>query len=182
VSATIENLAVQALRDIVLSDLPIDDAVLIDRHLDRIEVGRKGVTISYRGVSEQGADDAMPTAQIRLPWSADTQTASPSTERGETESSAQPDPKAVQAIARAKSWAAALSDGKYVSVEELAASAKLHAKVVRNELRLAFLSPDLVDAVLNGSSRFGLRDLRKCAALNWRVQQTELNESHQPSP
>jgi hypothetical protein len=55
-------------------------------------------------------------------------------------------------------------DGKYVSVEELAASAKLHAKVVRNELRLAFLSPDIVDAVLNGSGGFGLRDLRKCAA------------------
>jgi hypothetical protein len=36
-------------------------------------------------------------------------------------------PKAVQAIARAKSWAVALSDEKYVSVEELAASAKLHA-------------------------------------------------------
>jgi hypothetical protein len=87
----------------------------------------------------------------------------------------------VQAIARAKSWAAALSDGKYVSVEELAASVKLHAKVVRNELRLAFLSPDIVDAVLNGSGGFGLRDLRKCAALNWRVQQTELSESHYPS-
>jgi hypothetical protein len=77
-------------------------------------------------------------------------------------------PKAVQAIARAKSWAVVLSDEKYVSVEELAASAKLHAKVVRNELRLAFLSPDIVDAVLNGSGGFGLRDLRKCAALNWR--------------
>lgn len=62
-------------------------------------------------------------------------------------------------------------------IEELAASAKLHAKVARNELRLAFLSPDIVDAVLNGSGGFGLRDLRKCAALNWRVQQTELSES-----
>jgi len=181
-SATIENVVVRALRDIVVPDPPIDDPALIDFHLARIEVGRKGVTLSYRGGSEQGVDDAMPTAQIRLPWLADTQTLTPSRERGGTESFAQPDPKAVQAIARAKSWAAALSDGKYVSVEELAASAKLHVKVVRNELRLAFLSPDIVDAVLNGSSRFGLRDLRKCAALNWRVQQTELYESHHPSP
>jgi len=179
--ATIENLVVQALRDIVLPDPPIDDALLVDRHLARIEVGRKGVTLSYRGASEQGVDDAMPTAQIRLSWSADTQTAHSSTERSGTESSAQPESKAVQAIARAKSWAAALSDGKYVSVDELAASAKLHAKVVRNELRLAFLSPDIVDAALNGSGGFGLRDLRKCAALNWRVQQTELYESHPPS-
>jgi hypothetical protein len=180
-SATIESLVVQALRDIILPDSPIDDAVLIDRHLGRIELGRKGVTISYRGIPDQGLDDAMPTGQIRLPWSADTQTAPPSAERGGPERSAQPDPKAAQAIARAKSWAAALSDGKYASVEELAASAKLHAKVVRNELRLAFLSPDIVDAVLNGSGGFGLRDLRKCAALKWRIQQTELHESHQLS-
>jgi site-specific DNA recombinase len=68
-----------------------------------------------------------------------------------------------------------------MSVEQLAESAKLHAKVVRNELRLAFLSPDIVAAVLNGFGKFGLRELRKCAALNWRVQQTELYESHHRS-
>jgi hypothetical protein len=32
-----------------------------------------------------------------------------------------------------------------------------------------FLSPDIVEAVLNGSGGFGLRNLRKCAALKWRV-------------
>jgi len=106
----------------------------------------------------------MPTAQIRLPWSTNTQTAPSSTEHGGPERSAQPDPKAVQAIARAQYWATALSDGKYASVGELAASAKPHAKVVRNELRLAFLSPDIVDAVLDGCGGFGLRRILESGA------------------
>jgi site-specific DNA recombinase len=177
----IEQAVVQALRDRIGADPSIDEAALMDRHLSRIEVGRKGITISYRAAGEQGVDEAMTIAQIRLPWGTDTQTAPSSTEHGGPEHSAQPDPKAVQAIARAQYWATGLSDGKYASIEELAASAKLHAKVVRNELRLAFLSPNIVDAVLDGSGGFGLRDLRKCAALNWRVQQTELYESHHPS-
>ena len=143
------------------------------------QIERKIAQGNVTAVSEQGVDDAVPAAQIRLPWF---QTEPSSTEHAGPERSAQPDPKAVQAIARAQYWATALSDGKYASVEELAASAKLHAKVVRNELRLAFLSPDIVDAVLNGSGRFGLRDLRKCADLNWRVQQTELNGTRRPGP
>jgi site-specific DNA recombinase len=106
----------------------------------------------------------MPTAQIRLPWSANTKTAPSSTEHCRPERSAQPDPNAVQAIARAQYWATALSDRKYASVEELAASAKPHAKVVRNELRLAFLSPDIVDAVLAGSGGFGLRHILESGA------------------
>jgi site-specific DNA recombinase len=102
----------------------------------------------------------MPTAQIRLPWSTNTKTAPSSTEHCRPERLAQPDPNAVQAIARAT----ALSDRKYASVEELAASAKPHAKVVRNELRLAFLSPDIVDAVLDGSGGFGLRHILESGA------------------
>ena len=55
-------------------------------------------------------------------------------------------------------------------------------KVVRQELRFAFLSPDIVAAILNGSGELSLRDLRKVAALNWRVQQTELNGTRRPRP
>ena len=86
----------------------------------------------------------------------------------------QPDPKAVQAIARAHCWVSALQDGKYASVEELAESAKLHPKVVRHGLRFAFLSADIVESVLNGDPGLTLRNLRKVGALNWRAQHAEL--------
>jgi site-specific DNA recombinase len=83
-----------------------------------------------------------------------------------------PDPKVVHAIARPHSWATALANGKYVSVEELAESIKLHQKVVRGELRFAFLSPNIAESVLNG----GRGNLRKVGALNWRTQHVELYE------
>ncbi len=172
-SLNIEKLITEALRDRIAIDPSIDDATLIERHLSRIEIGRKGIAVSYQA-SEHGMEDGAPTDQLRLPWSAESETAPFSMERGGPERSAQPDPKAVQTIVRARHWAAALSEGKYDSVEELAASAKMHTKVVRQELRFAFLCPDITDAVLNGSSELSLRDLRKVAALNWRIQQIEL--------
>jgi hypothetical protein len=92
------------------------------------------------------------------------------------ECSDQPDPKAVQAIARARSWATLLESGKYASVEELAESAKLHPKVVRGELRFAFLSPNIMESVLNGDRGLTLRNLRKVESLNWRTQDAELYE------
>jgi hypothetical protein len=70
----------------------------------------------------------------------------------------------------------ALQDGKYASVEELAESAKLHPKVVRHGLRFAFLSPNIVESVLNGDRGLTLRNLRKVRALNWHAQQAELYE------
>lgn len=53
---------------------------------------------------------------------------------------------------RARHWATALSNGKYdTSMQELATSAKLQAKVIRQKPRFAFLSTGIVDAILNGS-------------------------------
>jgi len=85
-------------------------------------------------------------------------------------------------MVRAHRWAAALADQTYASVEELAASAKLHPKVVRNELRLAFLSPGIIEAILNGLGGVSLRNLRKVEALNWRAQQAELYEGSRSAP
>jgi hypothetical protein len=39
---------------------------------------------------------------------------------------------------------------RYASVNELAADAKLNSKLVRNELRLAFLAREVLDAIMNG--------------------------------
>jgi len=45
------------------------------------------------------------------------------------------------ALIRTRYWAAALTNGAFTSVEQLAATAELHPKVVRKQLRLAFLAP-----------------------------------------
>jgi len=60
-----------------------------------------------------------------------------------------------------------LLGGEFGSVEELASSVNLHPKVVRSEIRLAFLAPEITDFVLTAGCSFGLADLRKISALSW---------------
>ena len=52
------------------------------------------------------------------------------------------DQKLMKSIVRAHAWLDDLSTGRHASVEDLAAAADLHPKVVRQGLRLAFLPPD----------------------------------------
>jgi site-specific DNA recombinase len=178
-SSLIETVVVDALRNQISSGPSLDDATLLDRHLSKVELGEKQVILHYHPDarhpdSEEG--DRSVASQIKVPWTANSRPLSSSSEPQMAECSAQPDPKAVQAIARARSWATALESGKYASVEELAKSAKLHPKVVRGELRFAFLSPNIVESALNGDRALTLRNLRKVESLNWRTQHAELYE------
>jgi site-specific DNA recombinase len=175
-SSQIETIVVDALRKQLSSDPSLDDATVLDRHLSKVELGVKQVNLRYHpDARHPGSEEAdRPASQIKLPWTANSRSLSSSSESQMAECSAQPDPKAVQAIARARSWATALESGKYASVEELAKSARLHPKVVRHELRFAFLSPKIVESVLSGDRALTLRNLRKVESLNWRNQDAEL--------
>jgi site-specific DNA recombinase len=178
-SSLIETIVVDALRSQISAEPSLDDATLLDRYLSKVELGAKQVTLRYRLDAKHINDeevDRSPASQIKLPWTANSRPLSSSSESEMVEISDQPDPKAVQAIVRAHCWVTALEDGKYASVEELAESAKLHPKVVRGGLRFAFLSPNIVERVLNGDRGLALRNLRKVESLNWRTQDAELYE------
>jgi hypothetical protein len=56
----------------------------------------------------------------------------------------------VQAIVRAHAWVKLLTEGGHTSLESLAASTRMHPKVVRKSVRLAFLSPRIAEAILLG--------------------------------
>ncbi len=178
-SSLIETVVVDALRNQILADPFLDDVTLLDRHLSKVELGAKQVILRYhpdaRHPDSEVADRSV-ASQIKLPWTVNSRSLSSSSESQMAECSDQPDPKAVQTIARARSWATVLERGKYASVEELAKSAELHPKVVRRELRFAFVSPNIVESVLNGDSGLALRNLRKVESLNWRTQHAELYE------
>jgi DNA invertase Pin-like site-specific DNA recombinase len=62
----------------------------------------------------------------------------------------------VQSIVRAQVWMHSLREGVYESIENLADANGLHPKVVRQALRLAFLSPDVTSAILEGRQPPGL--------------------------
>jgi DNA invertase Pin-like site-specific DNA recombinase len=74
-----------------------------------------------------------------------------------------------QSIVRAHVWVHCLQDGACDSIEQLAEANRLHPKVVRQALRLAFLSPEITSAILEGRQPAGLSLARipKLLPLPW---------------
>ena len=56
----------------------------------------------------------------------------------------------VKALARAFRWRRLLEDGSYSTIKELAAAEKINASYLCRVLRLTLLSPDVVEAILDG--------------------------------
>jgi site-specific DNA recombinase len=75
----------------------------------------------------------------------------------------------IQSIVRAHVWVQCLLGGAYDSVEQLAEASHIHPKVVRLALRLAFLSPEVTSAIMEGRQPSGLSLARipKLLPLPW---------------
>jgi hypothetical protein len=96
-----------------------------------------------------------PPKTIRTAWSIKARNASIMME-GNDRSETTHNESLAQSIVRAHGWMHSLQDGTYESTEQLAAARSLHPKVVRQGIRLAFLSPDVTAAVLEGCQQRGL--------------------------
>jgi len=83
----------------------------------------------------------------------------------------------LRAIARAKRWAAQLQSGERAGADEIAAAERLQSRYVDKVLKLAWLAPDIVDAIQTGRR---LRDLTLTQllemnlSLRWEDQRTSL--------
>ena len=75
----------------------------------------------------------------------------------------------IQSIVRAHAWVQCLQGGAYDSIEQLAEASRIHPKVVRQALRLAFLSPDVTSAILEGGQpgTLSLARIPKLLPLPW---------------
>jgi hypothetical protein len=178
----IEQVTVQALRA-RYPDLEANDAALLERHLLRVQLGDSEIKLSLLEPeplqpSSHSARRRTPTSldrEIRISWVRPANS-SPTPRHTGTNGSDEPDQKLVQAVARAHRWANALDNAEFASLEELAASVKLHPKVVRNEIRLAFLAPEISESILTAGCAFGLPDLRRISALSWQKQLEALHQ------
>jgi hypothetical protein len=157
----------------------LGDAELLDRHLSRAVLHQHKITLSLRlpdsARSTRRRKTALPDSEIRISWVQSGYSSGPSAQN-ETCSADQPDHKLIQAVVRAHCWTHSLVNADFASIEELAASIKLHPKVVRNDIRLAFLAPDITESILTTGSAFGLPELRKISVLSWQKQLGELNQ------
>jgi site-specific DNA recombinase len=87
------------------------------------------------------------------------------------QSTSEPDATMIRALARARRWMAELLDGTQGSVTDLAAAYGTNSKYVARHLPLACLSPEIVQAILDGrlsgmSAAGGHAELTKWDLLN----------------
>ena len=161
----LERVITSALREHFANSGDLTDHDLIVTHIERIALGQTNILITLKVGGAPG--NMIELARSRQP-------ASPRAriENDENLSIEEPNVSLVHAIARAHLWLKALSDGKYQSVEELAEVAKWNPKVIRKALRLAFLAPDIIQAIVLGSQpkSLSVSELQGVAAHSWHDQ------------
>jgi hypothetical protein len=135
--------------------------------IERVIVARNQLMLTVADPSGT-SDRGKAVTEKRIAWSAkrkDTAT--------EVESHGAPtgehNENLIQLVVRAHTWVHCLRDGMYDSIEQLAETNRLHPKVVRGNLRLAFLSPDITSAILDGRQPAGLSVARvpQLLPLSW---------------
>ena len=89
----------------------------------------------------------------------------------------------LRAIARGMAWLRMLDEGKVPSIHDLADTLKLERKFVRYTLRLAFLSPRVIRAIMQGQEPDGLSlaALRRLTTANWAEQERFLGFDKLPN-
>jgi site-specific DNA recombinase len=126
--------------------------------------------------TDAGTDNAADNT-FRIPWSRSSASALSTILETDRAPPSYPDEAAIQSIARAHIWLRALQDGTYQSIEELAKVSRIHPKVIRLALRLAFLSPAINAAILVGHPSFQvskLAEISKTPTLSWKQQNQTL--------
>ena len=93
----------------------------------------------------------------------------------------QTDNTLVKALARAFRWKRMLESGEFATIADLAEHERIAAPYLTRTLRLSFLAPDLVEAILDGCQpgNLSLEMLRKPLPTSWSEQRQLLSsETH----
>ncbi len=79
----------------------------------------------------------------------------------------------VKAIARGFRWHKMLYEGAYATIEDLSAAEKINPSYVSRVMRLAFLSPAIVEAILEGKqpAHLTMKDLLRPFPVDWAKQE-----------
>ena len=172
ISATaIEQAVLLALRNKTCDDVSFTGLTpreFAERTVERIVVRSDRLTVTLH--------PDLSTDSLEIPWSAGSSSDATGIE-GDAGDSRKPDEALVQAVARAHVWLDLLSAGTHESIEELATAAGVHPKVIRNRIRLAFLSPRFTLAILSGeqSTNASLAELNGPISLSWHRQGNKLH-------
>ena len=134
--------------------------------LERVVITRDQLLLTI--ASPGATDEDGTTAEMRIAWSPKMADPPPAIGRDDVQPGTHNE-VLVQSVVRAHAWTQSLRDGTYQSVENLAEANSLHPKVVRQALRLAFLSPDVTSGILEGRPppALSLAQIPKLLPLPW---------------
>jgi hypothetical protein len=167
----IEDIVINAMRERLALDLQMPDDQLKNHVIEsvaEIVVHPRKIAIVMQPMSSAHIADATETIEVQ--WQGPVKNSpAPPPPSANTD---QPDPKLLQAVVRAHAWLRDLKNNKFDTVEALATSVQLHPKVVRQELRYAFLAPAITEAILTGEQPPTLSLIRipKTLSLTWSGQ------------
>ena len=87
----------------------------------------------------------------------------------------------VKVLARGFRWQRLLYDGTYATIEDMAAAEKINPSYISRLMRLAYLSPTIVEAILDGRhpAHLTMKDLMQPFPLEWAAQE-RLFLAHRP--
>lgn len=139
-----ENTIVEALRKRFTQSGDLTDQDLVSTHIERIAVSSK--TTQIRLKTGEIAERQIELTRPQLP-----PLSRAHIEFHDREQVRKPDASLIEALARAHMWRKALCDGTYQSIEQLAGAVNWNPKVIRKAMRLAFLAPDITEAIIFGS-------------------------------
>jgi hypothetical protein len=96
----------------------------------------------------------------------------PDGSRGVVRRGATIDNSMVKLIVRGFRWQRMLYEGKFTSIEDLSAAEKINPSYVSRVLRLSYLSPKIVEAILDGKgpARLTMKDLMEPFPIDWQKQ------------
>jgi DNA invertase Pin-like site-specific DNA recombinase len=132
---------------------------LVSRHVERIVIHAAEVEIFLRmpdiAASRSGSDSK--DQVLRIPLERRTRDRREIIIPGDAGTAARSlDHSLVLAVARGRVWVNALRRGEYANTAEIAIKCDLSEPYVKRTLRLAFLAPDIVEAIAEGRQRRGL--------------------------
>ena len=136
--------------------------------LERVVVARDQLLLKMAGASGTYDLGGGASQEISIAWLTEAKNSAGVIEAGGRPGSTRNE-SLIQSVVRAQVWLQSLRDGRYQSVEMLAKAIRLHPKVIRKALRLAFLSPAMTAAILDGDqpNTLSLAKIPKLLPLSW---------------
>jgi DNA invertase Pin-like site-specific DNA recombinase len=161
-AAQIESVVLAALKADETSDDEPGRAAVIQR----VILSRNHLLLTVP--SKNSPEGSGATVQKRIAWPASPKGAAAQMEGDDVDQAACKE-RLIQSLVRAHAWVHSLRSGRYQSIDQLAKANRLHPKVVRQNLRLAFLSPDVTSAILENRQPpdLPLGGIPKLLALPW---------------